>query len=176
MKELYCSQLQALLSQSIISLGVGWGLTYPLMGPILRAQAQNFVLRLPAALSFSFFLAVQGANWQRPDKAFHEIVSQPAPHGSYLRRTLKEHFPVWWYNASNQLNENGYSLPEMHSYDKATQMPKSATQFNPNRFWWSWTKFNMRWRSLTMKERNRFTSFNIFMFGLQSTYVFKQNY
>ena len=118
MKELYCSQLQALLSQGLIATAFGWGLTYPLMGPILRAQAQNFILRLPAALSFALFLSVQGANWQRPNKAFHEIMTQPAPHGSYLRRTLKEHFPVWWYQASEQLNENGYSLPEMYSYDK----------------------------------------------------------
>ena len=96
MKELYCHQLQELATQSIIHMGVGWGLTYPLMGPILRAQVQNWILRLPAALTFATFLAVQGQNWQRPSKSFHEIVSQPAPHGSYLRRSLKEHFPVWW--------------------------------------------------------------------------------
>ena len=120
-------------TQAIIHLAVGWGLTYPLMGPILRAQAQNWILRLPAAMTFFTFLAVQGQNWQRPSKSFHEIVSQPAPHGSYMRRSLKEHFPVWWRDTSRQLHENGYSLPEMHEYDRQTQMPKSTTHFNPTR-------------------------------------------
>ena len=58
MKELYCHQLQELATQSIIQMSAGWALTYPLMGPILRAQAQNFILRLPAALTFATFLAV----------------------------------------------------------------------------------------------------------------------
>jgi len=112
---------------------MGWALTYPLMGPILRAQAQNFILRLPAALTFATFLAVQGANWQRPSKAFHEIVAQPAPHGSYLRKSLREHFPVWWKETSEQLHKNGYSLPEMHEYDRQTKMPTSYSNFNTSR-------------------------------------------
>ena len=74
MKELYCSQLQVLIAHTMISMTVGWGLTYPLMGPILRAQAQNQILRLPAALSFGLFLQVQTANWARPNKAFHELM------------------------------------------------------------------------------------------------------
>ena len=57
-------------------------------------------------------------------------MSQPAPHGSYLRRTLKEHFPVWWYEVSNQLEENGYSLPEMAQYDKQTTMPNTHLKFD----------------------------------------------
>ena len=130
MKELYSSQLQELMCQSIAHTLVGWGLTYPLMGPILRAQAQNFILRMPAALTIALFLSVQGANWQRPSKAFTEIVSQPAPYGSYLRRSLKEHFPVWWHETSQQLHEQGLSLPEMYHYDRQTNMPKSHTQFN----------------------------------------------
>ena len=134
MKELYCSQLQALISQTTISFAMGWALTYPLMGPILRAQAQNQILRLPAALSFGLFLQVQTANWQRPNRAFHELMVQPAPHGSYLRRSLKEHFPVWWYATSDHLHAHGYSLPEMYHYGRQTAMPKSHTQFNPNKY------------------------------------------
>ena len=103
------------------------------MGPILRAQAQNWILRLPAALSFATFLGVQSANWQRPNTAYHELVSQPAPHGSYIRRSLKEHFPVWWHDTSAQLHANNYSLPEMYEYDRQINMPKSHTNFNPNR-------------------------------------------
>ena len=75
MKELYHTQLQELAAQTVCHMFISWGLTYPLMGPILRAQAQNWVLRLPAGLTFFSFLCVQGANWQRPNKAFHEIVS-----------------------------------------------------------------------------------------------------
>ncbi len=63
MKELYVNQLQHLATQTGVHFVAGWFLTYPLMGPILRAQAQNFILRLPAALSFAMFLNVQGANW-----------------------------------------------------------------------------------------------------------------
>ena len=128
------SQLQALVTQFFLHTTAGWMLTYPLMGPILRAQAQNFILRLPAALSFATFLGVQSANWQRPSQTFHEIVSQPAPHGSYLRRSLKEHFPVWWHETSQQLNETGISLPEMPHYDKSIKMPKSHREFNTNRY------------------------------------------
>ena len=134
MKQLYASQLQELACQSAVNMAAGWFLTYPLMGPILRAQAQNQILRLPAALSFATFLSVQGANWQRPNRTFHEIVSQPAPHGSYLRRSLKEHFPVWWHDTSAQLHANGYSLPEMYEYDRSTAMPKNHAAFNANRY------------------------------------------
>ena len=133
MKELYCSQLQGIISHTTLCMSFGWLLTYPLMGPVLRSQAHNQILRLPAALSFGLFLQVQASNWQRPNKAFHELMVQPAPHGSYLRRTLKEHFPVWWYQTSEQLHDNGYSLPEMYHYDKQVQMPKSHTQFNATR-------------------------------------------
>ena len=61
-------------------------------------------------------------------------MTQPAPHGSYLRRTIKEHFPVWWHRTSAQMNERGHSLPEMNEYDRATDMPKTHTAFNAQRF------------------------------------------
>ena len=103
------------------------------MGPILRAQAQNFILRLPATLTFATFISVQGANWQRPSQPFTEIVSQPAPHGSYLRRSLREHFPVWWQQTSADLHAKGINVPEMHEYDRQTKMPTSYSNFDTSR-------------------------------------------
>jgi hypothetical protein len=130
MKELYFWQLQEMSGQFVAHILVGWGVTYPLMGPIIKNFQINWWFRLPAALTFATFLGVQASNWQRPCKPFHEIMAQPAPHGSYLRRTVKEHFPVWWYSASNQLEVNGYSLPEMITYDKQTKMPNTHTKWD----------------------------------------------
>ena len=118
MKELYRCQAQELSGQFVVHTAAGWFASFFLMGPVFKGWAQNFTMRLPAALTFATFLGVQASNWQRPSKNFHEIMSQPAPHGSYLRRTLKEHFPVWWHETSAQLHANGYSLPEMNEYDR----------------------------------------------------------
>jgi hypothetical protein len=100
MKELYFWQLQEMSGQFFAHILFGWGLTYPIMGPIIKNAHYAWWLRFPVALSLATFLGVQASNWQRPCKPFHEIMSQPAPHGSYLRRTLKEHFPVWWYDTT----------------------------------------------------------------------------
>ena len=108
----------------------GWALTYPFMGPIVKSSLHGWMLRFPVAMTFATFLGVQASNWQRPSKAFHEIMSQPAPHGSYLRRSIKEHFPVWWAKVSADLHASGYSLPEMNEYDKATEIQNSHTQFD----------------------------------------------
>ena len=108
----------------------GWALTYPLMGPIVKSSVHGWMLRFPVAATVATFLGVQASNWQRPSKVFHEIMAQPAPHGSYLRRSLKEHFPVWWNDVSGQLHTNGYSLPEMAQYDKSIEMPKTHTRFD----------------------------------------------
>ena len=37
MKQLYTLQLQELACQSFLNFSAGWLITYPLMGPILRA-------------------------------------------------------------------------------------------------------------------------------------------
>ena len=58
-------------------------------------------------------------------------MAQPAPHGSYLRRSVKEHFPIWWHDTSANLALNGYNLPEMNEYDRMIHYPKSHTKFNP---------------------------------------------
>ena len=57
-------------------------------------------------------------------------MSQPAPHGSYLRKSIAHHFPVWWSDVSKNLHENGYSLPEMNEYDKRTTIQETHTHFD----------------------------------------------
>lgn len=130
MKKLYHQQLQELSGQFVAHLGIGWLLSYPLMGPIVKASSHQFFIRLPFTLTIAMFLGVQAQYWERPNKTFHELMSQPAPHGSYLRRSVREHFPVWWSTTSAALHKNGYSLPEMNEYDRATTMPKTHTAFD----------------------------------------------
>ena len=89
MKELYYSQLQELSGQAVSHLIFGWLLTYPLMGPVVRTISHGWILKFPVAISIATFLSVQAANWKRPNKAFHELMVQPSPHGSYLRRSIK---------------------------------------------------------------------------------------
>ena len=89
MKELYFWQLQELSGQGVAHLLFGWLITYPLMGPMFKSHAYNYLYRFPVAASIAFFLSVQASNWQRPGKSFHELMAQPAPHGSYLRRSIK---------------------------------------------------------------------------------------
>jgi|TARA_B110001450_G_scaffold195276_1_gene183625 hypothetical protein len=100
------------------------------MGPIVKSAAHGWMLRLPIAVTFATFLGVQASDWQRPNKTFHELISQPAPHGSYLRKSIKEHFPVWWNSCSANLHANGYSLPEMSEYDKSVVIQNTHTEFD----------------------------------------------
>ena len=109
-------------------------MTFPLLGPMLRSSTHNWILRLPLTLSLATFLTIQYSNYAMPNRAFTEIMTQPAPHGSYLRRTIKEHFPVWWNRTSAELTARGHSLPEMNEYDRATEMPKIHNSFNAQRF------------------------------------------
>ena len=130
MKSLYRRQLGELSAGLFVTGLLGWGLTYPLMGPIVRSSVHAWYFRLPVATTFTCFIWQQQQYIGRPDKTFTEVMAQPAPHGSYLRRSLKEHFPVWWRDISATLAENGYNLPEMNEYDRIRFMPKSHTQFN----------------------------------------------
>ena len=82
------------------------------------------------ALVVSSFLGVQAQTWKRPSKPFHDIVSQPAPHGTYLRRTLKDNFPRWWNDVSRTLYENGHNLPEMNEYDHSIEVPNHPEKFD----------------------------------------------
>ena len=89
MKELYFKQLQEMSGQAVAHIIFGFALTFPLMGPIVKSGAHTMYLRFPVAITIATFMAVQASNWQRPSKPFHELMAQPAPHGSYLRKTLK---------------------------------------------------------------------------------------
>ena len=130
MKELYAWQLQELSGQAIAHSAVGYLAAVFLMGAKVKGHAYSRHMRLPVAMSFATFLAVQSSSWERENKTFHDMVSQPAPHGSYFRRTLKENFPVWWHDVSANLYQNGYNLPEMNEYDNSTEIQKSHTQFD----------------------------------------------
>lgn len=81
--------MQEMSGQFVAHVLFGWALTYPLMGPIVKSAAHGWMLRFPVAMTVATFLGVQASNWQRPSRIFHEIMSQPAPHGSYLRRSIK---------------------------------------------------------------------------------------
>jgi len=130
MKELYNQQLQELSGQFLAHTIFGWAVTYPLMGPIIKGSAHGWMLRYPVTLSIALFMGVQASNWNRPSKVFHEIVCQPAPHGSYVRRSLKENFPIWWEATSANMHTAGLSLPEMNEYDRSIEMPKTTTNFD----------------------------------------------
>ena len=75
MKELYYWQLQELSGQFVAHTAIGWGLCYPLCRPIIKGALVGWMIRLPFALTFGTFLGVQAAAWERPSKAFHELVS-----------------------------------------------------------------------------------------------------
>ena len=100
------------------------------MGPIVRSSVHGWYLRLPPATVFATFLAVQANAWQRPNRIFTDLMAQPAPHGSYLRRTLKENFPVWWNTISADLHSAGHNLPEMNEYDKSTLIQETHLGFD----------------------------------------------
>ena len=130
MKELQLDQLQELSGQWAAHFAFGWLASYAIMGPVVRSATHGWLLRFPIGLSVSLFMGVQAANWARPNRTFHELMSQPAPHGSYLRRSVREHFPVWWHKVSAELYANGYNFPEMNEYDKATELPRIHTSFD----------------------------------------------
>ena len=88
------------------------------------------MFRLPIAVTFAQFLGVQASAWERPNDIFTNIMAQPAPHGSYLRKTVKEHFPVWWNNVSADLHLSGHNLPEMNEYDKSIHIQNDHTKFD----------------------------------------------
>ncbi len=116
--------------QAVLHIGFGWLVTMPLMGPIIRGNGHSNVLRLIPTMAIAWTMSLKAGNWEVPCKPFHEAMAQPAPHGSYLRTSLKEHFPVWWNKVSASLHENGHSLPEMNEYDEQTKIPRTHTRFD----------------------------------------------
>ena len=130
MKELYAWQMRELPLQAIAHLGFGYLFCYPFLGPFVKSAAHGWVIRLAPTLTFATYLALQSSAWERNCEPFHEVITQPAPHGSYLRQTVKHHFPMWWNTVSANLHANGYSLPEMNEYDKSTSIQEAHTQFD----------------------------------------------
>ena len=63
MKELYYWQLQEMGGQFAAHVIIGWGLTFPLMGPIVKSATHGWMLRFPVAMTIATFLGVQASNW-----------------------------------------------------------------------------------------------------------------
>ena len=89
MKELYYWQLQEMSAQAVSHVIAATGIAYMIMGPLVRSSHIGWSLRFPFMVTAGTFLSVQASNWERSSKHFHELMCQPAPHGSYVRRTIK---------------------------------------------------------------------------------------
>ena len=57
-------------------------------------------------------------------------MAQPNPHGSYMRKLVRYHFPAMWDDISETLYENGLNVIEMNEYDKKTTMPEISHKFD----------------------------------------------
>ena len=55
---------------------------------------------------------------------------QPNPHGSYVRKSIRHHFPNWWRDVNKTLEENGVNVMEMDSFDEKTDMPEITGKFD----------------------------------------------
>ena len=77
---------------------------------------------------------MQVGQWKRENKPFHELMWQPNPHGTYLRKVIRYHFPSWWSEISETLYDNGYNLAEMNEYDTQTDMPELTTEFDKTKY------------------------------------------
>lgn len=129
-KEMYCDHLRYCGIYWGFNLSAGMFTSYMLMGPVIKNLNIHFAHRFAPGVAFAFFFSIQLSNFARPNQAFTEIVCQPAPHGTYVRTVIKEHFPVWWYNVSKQMHAQGLSLPEMNEYDRQTEIPRTHTKFD----------------------------------------------
>ena len=133
-KDLYSHMLANMACQTITSFGFGFALSYIIMSPTLRSPSNGYALRMPIGFLLSFFLTTQSGFWMRPSTQFHEIMAQPNPHGSYIRKVVRYHFPKLWSQVSSNLHVNGYNLKEMNEYDKQLDMPEFAEGFDTARF------------------------------------------
>ena len=129
-KDLYGDQLMSLVSVHWLAFSAGFALSYPIMSPIIRGSTHGYLSRMPVGFLLGFCLSHQSGFWCRPNQIFHEILTQPNPHGSYIRKLIKYHFPRWWSELSGNLHENGYNLVEMNEYDKQIKMPELDNKFD----------------------------------------------
>jgi hypothetical protein len=75
MKELYFWEMQEMSAQFVCHGIFGWGISFLVMGPLVRSTAHTWWLRLPVALTSATFLSIQASHWQRPCKPFHELMA-----------------------------------------------------------------------------------------------------
>ena len=133
-KDLYGYQIANLAFQHTSAFLLGVGLSYIVMNPVIKVNQIGFIQRLPVAALFGTFFWIQSGNWMRSNEVFHEIIWQPNPHGSYVRKVIRYHFPKWWSQISETLHENGYNLKEMNEYDKQIEMPSIEDRFDTTKF------------------------------------------
>ena len=108
----------------------GVALSHLTLYPIMIRTRHAILARWPFAFLFAGICCQVTGNWMRPNKHFHEIMAQPNPHGSYARKMIKYHFPIWYEGVSATLHEGGYNLIEMYEYDKQLQMPELTSKFD----------------------------------------------
>ena len=70
MKQLYQSQLDELVAQTIFNFGFGAIASYPLFGPMFRSMQHSTYMRLPIAVCVASFMSVQMTSWGRPNRHF----------------------------------------------------------------------------------------------------------
>ena len=129
-KDLYAYMIGTQALMHTTAFGFGVLLSYPIMHPIVKMSTHGFINRLPVAALLGFFMSMQAGNWLRPNEHFHEIMAQPNPHGTYIRKVIRYHFPRLWNQTSQTLYENGYNLIEMNQYDSQTKMPELDEKFD----------------------------------------------
>ena len=66
------------------------------MGSFVRGSAGWIQYQFPAWVALTLFFKIQRAVRDKPSQDFHDLVAQPNPHGSYVRNTIRHHFPAWW--------------------------------------------------------------------------------
>ncbi len=116
-----------------MNLATGYLLAYPILGRFTRGVAHHsLTVNLGATIAIFTFLHLAYADFENKDKAFHEIMTQPNPHGSYVRKAIRHHFPCWWSDISLNLHANGYNLKEMNEYVAKTDMPEIRHKFDKN--------------------------------------------
>ena len=116
----------------------GFAFAYLLSFPVLKLPyaftAISRQIRIPFAFTFGAYFSMKLQEYPFSSRFYHDLMVQPAPYGGYMRKTVKNHFPVAWYYTSSHLHELGYSLPEMNEYDKSTQIPETHTTFDDTFF------------------------------------------
>ena len=132
-KDLYANQLGNMIWQTLSCFGLGYVATSIIMSPTIISPTNGYLLRLPMLAVLTSFLCVQSPHWMRPNQEFHEIMWQPNPHGSYVRKVVRFHFPKLWEDVSANLHENGYNLKEMNEYDNQVEMPELSEKFDTTR-------------------------------------------